>query len=127
MASSAVSNVRPTTADAEPATPAISRLAGVPPALPIRICHVMSADLWAGAEVQLATTAAFLRAQPDVRLSMVLFNEGRLAEELRGLGIDVTVFDERTTNAFSMLTQLRRFLTAKHVDLVHTHRYKDTI
>ena len=32
----------------------------------LRVCHVMSADLWAGAEVQVATTAAYLMARPDV-------------------------------------------------------------
>ena len=26
----------------------------------IRVCHVMSADLWAGAEVQVATIASYL-------------------------------------------------------------------
>lgn len=93
----------------------------------IRICHVMSADLWAGAEVQLATTASYLVERSDVSLAAVLLNEGRLANELRRLGIDVTVVDETRYGAFSILTFLTRFLRDNQIDLVHTHRYKDSV
>src|SRR4029079_16387838 len=61
----------------------------------VRICHVMSADLWAGAEGQLATVSSCLARQPGVRLSAVLLNQGRLAYELRALSVDVAVVDER--------------------------------
>ena len=94
---------------------------------PLRVCHVMSADLWAGAEVQLATTAAYLAAQPDVRLSAVLFNEGRLAAELRDLGVPVTVIDEARTSAAGIVRSLTRCLTSLGVDVVNTHRDKDTV
>jgi len=104
-------------------------LAAVVPrvAPPLRVCHVMSADLWAGAEVQLATTAAYLAAQPDMQLSIVLFNEGRLARELRELGVSVTVFDETRLGGLAILSRLTQWLAARPVDVVHTHRYKDTV
>ena len=92
----------------------------------MRICHVMTADLWAGAEVQLATTASYL-ARTDLDVSAVLFNDGRLAEELRGLGIDVTVIDESRHGALAIVSSLTRFLIEQRIDVVHTHRYKDTI
>ena len=94
---------------------------------PLRVCHVMTADLWAGAEVQLATLASHLVARSDVRLSAVLFNEGRLAEELRRLGVDVTVVDERRTSSLRILAFLRRYFREHEVDVVHTHRYKDSV
>ena len=53
----------------------------------MRICHVMTADLWAGAEVQLATTATYLAGRPDLEVSAVLFNDGRLAGELSRAGL----------------------------------------
>lgn len=93
----------------------------------IRVCHVMTADLWAGAEVQLATTASYLAERSDVSVSAVLFNEGRLASELRQLGIDVTVVDEARQGAISILAFLTQFLRDRQIDLVHTHRYKDTV
>src|SRR5438093_374051 len=53
----------------------------------LRVCHIVSGDLWAGAEVQVATVASYLVERPDVNLSAVLLNEGRLASELRRLGV----------------------------------------
>ena len=86
----------------------------------------MSADLWAGAEVQLATVAAHLVTEP-VQLSAVLFNEGRLAGRLRSIGVDVEVLDERRHSSIALLVRLVRFLRARRVDVVHTHRNKDCV
>ena len=93
----------------------------------MRICHVMTADLWAGAEVQLFTTASYLAERPDVTLTAVLFNDGRLADELRRLHIDVAVIEEASHNAIEIVLFLTRFLVEQRIDLVHTHRYKDTV
>jgi glycosyltransferase involved in cell wall biosynthesis/protein-tyrosine-phosphatase len=93
----------------------------------MRICHVMTADLWAGAEVQLATTVSYLATRTDLHVTAVLFNDGRLAAELRRLGIDVTVIDETRHNSLGILLSLTRFLIERRIDLVHTHRYKDTV
>ncbi len=93
----------------------------------MRICHVMSADLWAGAEVQVATLASYLVRVPGVRLSAVLLNDGRLAHELRALGVDVDVVDERRHSAASIAAFLVRFFKSRRVDILHTHRYKDTV
>ena len=95
--------------------------------LPMRVCHVMSADLWAGAEVQVATTAAFLVTQPDVALTAVLFNDGWLAGQLRSLGVETAIVDERRHNGLQIAAFVRRFLIEHQVDIVHTHRCKDTV
>jgi len=94
---------------------------------PVRVCHVMSADLWAGAEVQVATVASYLVERPDVRLTAVLLNDGPLARELRRLGVSVTVIDEHQHNAVEIVISLTRYLRDHPVDVVHTHRYKDTV
>jgi glycosyltransferase involved in cell wall biosynthesis/protein-tyrosine-phosphatase len=93
----------------------------------MRICHVMTADLWAGAEVQLATTASYLVEQPDLRVFAVLFNDGRLASELRQLGVEVAVFDETRLGSLRIVRSLTALLRERQIDLVHTHRYKDTV
>ena len=93
----------------------------------MRICHVMTADLWAGAEVQLATTASYLAECPDLDVTAVLFNDGRLADELRRLGIDVTIIDETRHSSLAIILSLTRLLIERRIDLVHTHRYKDTV
>jgi glycosyltransferase involved in cell wall biosynthesis/protein-tyrosine-phosphatase len=93
----------------------------------VRICHVMSADLWAGAEVQVATVASYLVEQPGVNLTAVLLNEGWLARELRRLGVQVAVVDERRHTSLRIVGFLTRYLREHDVDVVHTHRYKDTV
>ena len=87
----------------------------------------MSADLWAGAEVQLATTAAYLIEQPDVSLTAVLLNDGPLADRLRRIGIPVTVLDETRLGPVSILMALTRILRHDGISIVHTHRYKDCV
>jgi glycosyltransferase involved in cell wall biosynthesis len=87
----------------------------------------MSGDLWAGAEMQLLMTATFLSEQPNVALSVVVFNEGRLARELRQLGIDVTVLDEARTNAIALIRQLTGIFREQRIDVVHTHKYKEGV
>jgi glycosyltransferase involved in cell wall biosynthesis/protein-tyrosine-phosphatase len=104
-----------------------SRVAPAPAVSPLRICHVMSADLWAGAEVQLATTTAYMVEQPGVSVSAVLFNEGPLAERLEQLGVPVTIVDEHATSALGILRCLVRFFKEHDIDVVHTHRYKDSV
>ena len=94
---------------------------------PLRVCIVMSADLWAGAEVQVATAASYLVQRPDIALSAVLFNEGWLATELRRLAVDVAVVDERRHTAAQIVAFVARFLRARRVELVHTHRAKDNV
>lgn len=87
----------------------------------------MSADLWAGAEVQVATLASYLDQHADVQLSAVLFNDGPLAGELRRVGVPVAVIDERRHNSLQILMALVRFLRLHPQDVVHTHRNKDNV
>jgi glycosyltransferase involved in cell wall biosynthesis/protein-tyrosine-phosphatase len=87
----------------------------------------MSADLWAGAEVQVATAASYLAGRPDVALTAVVFNDGWLAHELRRLGVEVAVVDEARQSPLRMVPAITRFLRVHDVDIVHTHRPKDNV
>src|SRR5690242_4656707 len=94
---------------------------------PLRVCHVTTADLWAGAEVQLATLASYLVERDDLRVSAVVMNEGRLAAELSRLGVAVSVIDERRASAAAIFRFLVRHFREHEVDVVHCHRYKDGV
>jgi glycosyltransferase involved in cell wall biosynthesis/protein-tyrosine-phosphatase len=87
----------------------------------------MSADLWAGAEVQLATLMSYLAGRGELELSAVLMNDGRLADELKRAAVPVAIVDERRNHAARIVTFLAQFLASHRVDVVHTHRYKDTL
>ena len=57
----------------------------------IRVCHVAMADLWAGAEVQLAILLRSLAKLPDLAVSAILLNPGWLADELHDAHIKTHV------------------------------------
>lgn len=90
-----------------------------------RVVHIISGDLWAGAEAQTYTLIKHL--QPLCDIHAILFNEGTLATKLRTLGIPLSILDESCLNSWQILLQLRTRLKALKPDVVHTHRQKENI
>jgi glycosyltransferase involved in cell wall biosynthesis len=93
----------------------------------LNICHVAMGDLWAGAEVQLMSLLVSLAHFPDLKVSAILFNEGRLADELRRFGIPTHVIPESRHSSWSIAKQLSTYFREHHIDILHTHKYKDNI
>ncbi|HEU4684022.1 MAG TPA: glycosyltransferase, partial [Nitrospira sp.] len=93
----------------------------------IRVCHVAVADLWAGAEVQLRALIAELVRMPNFTVSVVLFNRGRLAEELAAYPVEVQIFSEMNSSSAQIGRSLWRYFRQERFDIVHTHKHKDTI
>jgi L-malate glycosyltransferase len=94
---------------------------------PIKVCHIAHGDLWAGAEVQLAALLEALAHDSTWELSAIVLNEGRLASDIAKLGIPVTVFSEGQYSSFGLFTRIARHLKQSCPDIIHTHKYKDTI
>lgn len=93
----------------------------------LRVLHIASGDLWAGAEVQAFTLMSHLNRMPKTEVAAVLMNEGTLAEKLRSAGISVHITDERKLGAVRILLRLRRILHSWQPDVIHTHREKENI
>ncbi|WP_173045730.1 glycosyltransferase family 4 protein [Nitrospira sp. KM1] len=93
----------------------------------LRICHVAMGDLWAGAEVQLVVLIEVLLRFQELDLTVVLFNEGRLAIELQKLRVPVYIFPETAQSSLKILQQLTDYCRERKFDLLHTHKYKDNI
>ena len=93
----------------------------------LRVLHIVSGDLWAGAEVQACTLMSHLARMPDTEVAAILMNEGRLALRLRAAGIRVIVVDEKKLNSFRILVRLHALLVKLRPDLIHTHREKENI
>ncbi len=91
----------------------------------VRILHVASGDLWAGAEVALFHLACALVADPGVEIQVVLLNEGELAVRLRKAGIKVHILNERAHGVISLLMRLTALIRGFRPQLVHTHRNKE--
>jgi glycosyltransferase involved in cell wall biosynthesis len=88
--------------------------------------HVISGDLWAGAEVQALILLSCLH-EAGVEVHAALMNDGELARRLRERNIPVRVFDESQFSALQILRALREHLLELRPDVVHTHRSKENV
>lgn len=93
----------------------------------MHVCHVALGDLWGGAEAQIATLLPCLIRNNAFKISVVLFNPGRLADELTQQGVHVVVFDERSQGSLTLLKNLVRYFRNESCDIIHTHKPKDTV
>ncbi len=91
----------------------------------MKVCHLISGDLWAGAEVQAYTLLSSLHGYIDV--SAIILNEGPLAERLRQAHIDTHVIPETSNSFFALKRQIADKLRDIRPDILHTHRYKENI
>lgn len=93
----------------------------------IRILHLISGDLWAGAEVQAYTLIRQLSRTPKLEVAALVMNPGTLADKLRALGIRVEVVDETRLNPGKIILRLFRLIEDWKPDVIHTHRDKESI
>jgi glycosyltransferase involved in cell wall biosynthesis len=93
----------------------------------MRVCHIISGDLWAGAEVMCFRLLKGLQKIKDIELHAILLNDGKLAYELRRIGVPITIIDESKYNFFHILIKIRNILKCISPDVLHSHRFKENI
>jgi L-malate glycosyltransferase len=93
----------------------------------LKVLHIASGDLWAGAEVQLYTLLSNLKKRDEISLHVALMNDGELSARLREQGITVNVFNETQLNSLQILVKLHGLMLSLKPDIVHTHRIKENI
>ena len=91
----------------------------------LRVCHVASGDLWAGAEVQIASLLQEFRSDPEVELSAILFNHGTLYDRLTSSNVPTQVVSETQLRTVQLIARLRAHFIKWRPNIVHTHRYKE--
>lgn len=92
-----------------------------------KVLHLVSGDLWAGAETMACNLLRHLKNYSDLDLSVILFNEGRLASELRASGLNVRVIDESRYSFWELLRQTQASIGDAPPDIIHSHRYKENL
>ena len=93
----------------------------------MRVCHLISGDLWAGAEVMCCRLLKGLHKIKNLELQAILLNEGKLANELRRCEVPVTIIDESRYNFFQILLKIRGIIKEFSPDVLHSHRFKENI
>jgi L-malate glycosyltransferase len=93
----------------------------------ISICHVSEGSAWAGAEAQVMTLLRALSKCPEIALCVIVLNEGRLADELRGVGVDVQVVSEQQKSFPRLVLQCAAFVKSRNIQVLHSHNYKENL
>ncbi len=91
----------------------------------LKVLHIISGDLWAGAEVQAYTLLTSL--PKECELLAVLMNHGELEQRLLAAGINTRVIDERNTSSLKIIRELASAIRHFSPDIIHTHRQKENI
>ena len=93
----------------------------------ITVCHIISGDLWAGAEVQAHTLLKSLAETRQFALTAILLNEGRLSEKLRECDVKVMIVEEKGRSFSQIHRAMRYALGNDSFDIIHTHRIKENV
>lgn len=93
----------------------------------VSVCHIISGDLWAGAEVMAWNLIRSLNESGKVTVWAIVLNPGRLAQELEKTGVRVFVVNEARSSFMDILLRVRGILEKTEPDIIHAHRYKENI
>jgi len=93
----------------------------------LKICHLISGDLWAGAEVMAFHLLRGLNTLPGIDLFVILLNKGRLSDELENVGIPTCVLDEGKRSFLEIVGMAAKAVRRWAPHILHSHRYKENI
>ncbi len=89
--------------------------------------HVLSGDLWAGAEVMAFNLLSAVSARNECAPAAVVLNKGHTALKLMKSGVDVHVLDETVYSFQKIVCELRRIIKSFQPQIIHAHRYKENL
>ena len=91
----------------------------------MKICYVVSGDLWGGAEEQAFSLIKEIVENTDHSVDVITFNDGLFARRVQQIGVDVQVIDEKANNAFMLFRKIFFSLKGRSVDILHAHGLKE--
>ncbi len=93
----------------------------------VSIFHIISGDVWAGAENQVYELLTALSTNSLLNIIVITFNEGILVKRLQNAGIPVHVIDERKNNLLSCILKANSIMQRAGCDIAHVHGYKEML
>ncbi|WP_428398095.1 glycosyltransferase [Marinobacter salarius] len=91
------------------------------------VTHIISGDLWAGAEVQVYNLCRALQASGQITPTAVVFNKGILFKKLKELGISVSLADEKKLGPWAIARSIAFHCKTQNSKVVHTHGFKENV
>ena len=93
----------------------------------MRVLHIISGDLWAGAEIMAWTLLTELSTYPDIELNVIVLNNGSFFEHLKAQGIAAQLFDESKLSFSQIFSKILEAIRTLRPDVIHSHRYKENL
>jgi glycosyltransferase involved in cell wall biosynthesis len=90
----------------------------------MKILHIISGDIFAGAEMQVLQTLQAL-SNKNIQCHCILFNNGLLEKKLKVNGISTYIINENFSNIFLMIRKTAQLYKQIKPDLIHVHRAKE--
>lgn len=106
------------------ATPSINNPSGILTS-GFKVLHIISGDLWAGAETQAFTLITTLSGHCDIMVAVM--NHGELETRLKQAGITTVVIDEQRLSSIQITQCLVDVIKQFQPNIIHTHRQKENI
>lgn len=91
------------------------------------IFHIISGDLWAGAEAQVFQTLANLTTPFKDKTTVILFNDGQLKTRLDTSGVKTILIDEKESGPWAIIKKLSQLMRKYDPRIIHAHAYKEHI
>ncbi len=93
----------------------------------LRVLHIVSGDLWAGAERMVWTLLRQLSMRQNVDVFALSLNEGELTSALRSSGIETLVLRESEWTLFDLIRETGRAFHDRGINIIHAHRNKENL
>jgi L-malate glycosyltransferase len=93
----------------------------------IRICHIISGDLWAGAEVMASELIREIKNDASISITAIVLNEGMLSRNLREGGVETFVLSEKQLSFCQICLRVRTLIRNGNFEVIHSHRYKENL
>lgn len=91
------------------------------------VLHIISGDLWAGAEAMAYQLLSGLNQLEGIDLHLIILNEGRLERSCRRQGIKCYLLDEKKLSSVAIAGKTIRISRKIKPNIIHAHRYKENI
>jgi L-malate glycosyltransferase len=95
------------------------------PGPPLRVLHIVSGDLWAGAEAQVHQLLRAACTVAGLEIRAVVLNPGVLAERLAAEGVAIILLDESRHSFPALARAVLKLARAWRPHVIHTHRRKE--
>jgi glycosyltransferase involved in cell wall biosynthesis len=93
----------------------------------ISVCHIVPAEMWAGAEAQIATLLEGLSREASLSICAIALGDGRIVAELEDCRIETKVIHQPSRRFWGCFREAAEFLWHRKIHILHSHKSKDNV